>query len=56
MKEYVVHVCVTKEYLFTTAAASLKDAAENAEAAFDINGAEEVSSKFEVVYTGEKAL
>lgn len=56
MKEYIVQVCVTKEYLFTTAAKSMKDAWQNAEAEFDANDAEEISSKFEVVWAGDKAL
>ena len=54
MKEYIVQICVTKEYLFTTVAKSMKDAWQNAEAEFDANDAEEISSKFEVVWAGEK--
>lgn len=54
MKEYVVQVCVTKEYLFTTAAKSMNGAWQNAAAEFDANDAEEISSKFEVVWIGEK--
>ena len=54
MKEYIVRVQQTKEYVFTMAAENEADAWENAKEAFYDNDAEETWSRLTVADIKEK--
>jgi len=54
MKEFVVRVQQTKDYIFTMAAEDELDAWENAKEAFYENDATEAGSELEVIWVGEK--
>jgi len=54
MKKYTVRMKVTKEYIFTLPAEDFDDAWENAKESFDLNDAEEIFSKKDIINIEEQ--